>query len=290
MPDSIDRRDEEFAKYDAMSTDELQQILRDDASKSEGAESDTETLFYVMEVLAKRRQARNEGKSPAEALESFKQNYYTENDISSVSERTTAAFKPSSRGRWRRGLIAAAAMLVIVIGSSITANAMGFDLWEVIAKWTQETFHFGYADQVDESNAPSPEFINPCASLQEALNQCNITTELVPTWVPNGYRENDVQITQSPKQRLFSAIYISGDQTIRIRIADYLDSFPSQIEQSDSLVEIYRPGAVEYYIFNNYEQLKAVWVKENYECYIIGSISLAEMKEMIDSIEKGDSN
>ena len=80
MPDSLNRRDEKFAKYDAMSTDELQQILRDDASNSEGAESDTETLFYVMEVLAKRRQARNEGKSPEEALESFKQNYYTEND------------------------------------------------------------------------------------------------------------------------------------------------------------------------------------------------------------------
>ena len=287
MPDSLDRRDEKFAKYDAMSTDELQQLLRDDASKSEGAESDTETLFYVMEVLAKRRQARNEGKSPEEALESFKQNYYTENDISSVSESTTAAFKPNSRGRWRRGLIAAAAMLVIVIGSSITANAMGFDLWEVIAKWTQETFHFGYIEQSDESNAPSPDFISPCSSLQNTLDQYNITTSLVPTWIPDGYIESDVSIIQTPKHRAFKADYEHGESIIIIRIAEYLDSCPVQVEQSDSLMEIYESADIDYYIFDNNGFLQAVWINENYECYISGPLTLSELKQIIDSIEEG---
>ena len=287
MPDSLNRRDEKFAKYDAMSTDELQQILRDDASKSEGAESDTETLFYVMEVLAKRRQARNEGKSPEEALESFKQNYYTENDISSVSESTTAAFKPSSRGRWRRGLIVAAAMLVIVIGSSITANAMGFDLWEVIAKWTQETFHFGYAEQVDETNDPSPIYANPCVSLQEALDKQNITAELIPLWLPDRYVEGNVHVTQTPKHRSFIANYICDNDEIIIRIAEYLDGFPMQIEKSDSLLEIYESAEIDYYIFENDGTLQAVWIHDKYECMISGPLTLSEIKEVIDSIWKG---
>lgn len=287
MPDSLNRRDEKFAKYDAMSTDELQQLLRDDASKSEGAESDTEALFYVMEVLAKRRQARNEGKSPAEALESFKQNYYTENDISSVSESTTAAFKPSSRGRWRRGLIAVAAMLVLVIGSSITANAMGFDLWEVIAKWTQETFHFGYIDQPEESNVPKADYDNPCASLQEALSKNNIDTLLIPTWIPDGYQEGEIEIALTPKHRAFVASYRGDSNTIIIRLAEYLDSFPMQIEQSDSLIEVYSADGIDYYIFDNYDQLKAVWINEHYECYISGPITISELKEMIDSIVEG---
>lgn len=287
MPDSLNRRDEKFAKYDAMSTDELQQILRDDASKSEGEESDTEALFYVMEVLAKRRQARNEGKSPEEALESFKQNYYTENDISSVSESTTVAFMPSSRGRWRRGLIAAAAMLVIVIGSSITANAMGFDLWEVIAKWTQETFHFGYAGEIQESNIPSPEFDYPCASLQAALDNYDITALLVPTWMPDGYIESEVTVSETPKHRAIKVNYECGDNVVVIRIADYLDGYPMQIEQSDDLHELYLCNGVEYYIFKNYTQLKAVWITDHFECYISGPITIAEMKEIINSIEKG---
>lgn len=287
MPDSLNRRDEKFAKYDAMSTDELQQILRDDASNSEGAESDTETLFYVMEVLAKRRQARNEGKSPEEALESFKQNYYTENDISSVSESTTAAFKPSSRGRWRRGLIAAAAMLVIVIGSSITANAMGFDLWEVIAKWTQETFHFGYYGDAEESDAPSPDVIYPCASLQEAIDKYNITVSIVPTWIPDGYEEGEVRTIQTPTQRQFVVQYLNGEKSIRIRITDYIDVHPVQHEQSDSLIEVYSSNSIDYYIFENHDQLKAVWINNTFECFISGPLSITEIKEMIDSIEEG---
>lgn len=91
MPDTRNRRDNEFAKYDAMSTEELQQLLREDASKPVGEESDTDALFYMMEVLAKRRKERNEGKSPEEALESFKMHYHTDNEISSDSESVPAA-------------------------------------------------------------------------------------------------------------------------------------------------------------------------------------------------------
>ena len=287
MPDSLNRRDEKFAEYDAMSTDELQQILRDDASKSKGAESDTEALFYVMDVLAKRRQARNEGKSPEEALESFKQNYYTENDISSVSESTTVAFKPSSRGRWRRGLIAAAAMLVIVIGSSITANAMGFDLWEVIAKWTQETFHLSYVGQSDESNDPKNDYVAPCVSLQDALDNYDIEELLVPTWIPEGFIEGDIQITETPKHRAFKANYQMDDDIIVIRIADYLGSFPSQIEQSEALLEVYPSAGIDYYIFANHDLVEILWINENFECFISGPFSTDEAKEIIGSIGKG---
>lgn len=287
MPDTRNRRDDEFAKYDAMSTEELQQLLREDASKPVGEESDTDVLFYVMEVLAKRRKEQNEGKSPEEALESFKKHYNTENEISSDSERVPAAPKRSGIGRWMKGLIAAAAVFAFVIGGSLTANAMGFDLWEVIAKWTQETFHFGYMDQVEESNAPSPDVIYPCASLQEALTKNNISTMLVPTWIPSGYIEDAVEIIQTPKHRAYKARYECGDQIIAIRIAEYLDSFPTQMEQSDTLLEVYSRNGIDYYILANFDLVEVVWITDNFECFISGPLSVSEIKEMIDSIGKG---
>ena len=79
----------------------------------------------------------------------------------------------------------------------------------------------------------------------------------------------------------------SQSGAIRIRIADYLDTSPSQVEQSESLIEVYNVGEIDYYIFSNYDQLKVVWICENYECYIIGPMSLSEIKEVIDSIGKG---
>lgn len=288
MPDNNLRRDSEFAKYDAMSTEELQQILREDASKPEGEESDPQALFYIMEVLAKRRKERNEGKSPAEALESFKNNYYTETETSSDSESAVVTRKWMNTGRWRRGLVAAVAVVcILIVGNSITASALGFDLWEIIAEWTQETFHFGYAGQVEETNAPSPEYSNPFVSLQEALVKKNITAELVPTWMPDGYKEGEIKIYETPTQRQIYANYQNGDSSIRIRITDYLDVRPTQIEQSDSLIELYTSSGIDYYIFDNYDQLKAVWITGNYECSIAGTISVSEIKEMIDSIGKG---
>ena len=286
MPDTRNRRDSEFAKYDAMSTKELQRLLREDASKPVGEESDTDVLFYVMEVLAKRRKERNEGKSPEEALESFKQKYNTENEMSSDSESVHVAAKRRSIGRWMQGLVAAAAILVFIIGGSITAQAMGFDLWEIIAKWTQETFHFGYYGDVEESDAPSPNIIYPCASLQEALDKRNITVELVPTWIPDGYIETNVTVTETPRQQILLANYEYDGQIIIIRIADYLDSYPTQIEQSDSLIEIYKSANIDYYIFENEGFYQAVWINEKYECLISGPVSIFDLKEMIDSISK----
>ena len=81
--------------------------------------------------------------------------------------------------------------------------------------------------------------------------------------------------------------HTSGENIIRIRIAEFIDESPSQIERDDTLLEVYNSGNVEYYIFSNNNLLKAVWVYENYECYIVGDVSLLALKEMVDSIQEG---
>ncbi len=288
MPNIQDRNDNRFSRFDAMSTEDLQAFLREDASKPMGEESDTKEILYVMEVLARRRKEQREGKDPAKALASFKHNYYTENEIPSISESVPVIRKRSNSGRWKRGLVAAvAAIFILVIGNSITVSALGFDLFAIIAKWTQETFHFGYAGQVEDTNPPSPDHIYPCLSLQEALDKRGITAALVPFWIPDGYTEGDMKIQDTPKQRIFQAKYEYGESSIRIMIVDYLNDFPEQIEQSESCIEIYKSAEVDYYIFENEGQLQAVWINENFECYISGPITLSEMKAIIDSIEKG---
>lgn len=288
MPDSKNRRDLELAKYEAMSTEELQALLREDASKPEGEESDEGVLFCVMEVLAKRRQARNEGKSPEEALESFVKNYMPEDEDAPGTERASAvrSFKPNAR-RWMSGLVAAAAMIVLVFGMSLTANAFGFDIWEIIVQWTQETFHFSYSTDSADSRDPHKEDASIFEGLQMALNDYDISAKIVPTWIPEGYDEADVQIFDTPKQRQFVAMYQQGDDSIRIRIANFLDGDPEQIEQSDSLIEVYSLDETTYYIFDNEDQLQAAWITDNFECYISGPLTLSEIKTMIDSIEKG---
>jgi len=248
MPDSQNRMDNVFKKYDDMSTEELQQILREDASKPEGEETNMEALLYVMKVLANRRQAQNEGKSPEEALESFMQNYYVEDNKASGSESNSSNRKhsPGFR-RWMSGLIATAAMFVLILGSSLTANALGFDLWEIIIKWTQETFHFGYSTESTDSRNPNSDNTQIFNELQAALDDYEIEVLLVPTWIPDGYEAGEVRTLDTPVQRTFVATYLNGEDMLKIWIADYLASDPDQIEQSGDLIEVYRSQLFERY-------------------------------------------
>ena len=286
MPDIQICGERDFSAYDSMSDEDLENLLRDDFSKPEGEKSDTDMLLYITEVLAKRRKERKEGKSPAEAWESFEQNYYTENDDFCISESVPAS-QNRARGRWKWGLVATAAVLVLVIGASVTAKAFKFDLWGTFAKWTKETFYFSSSDQPDISAAPNSSDTPKYTGLQEALAEYNIPTALAPTWLPEGYEEVDITTKEAPSQRLFFAQYKNQDKSIRIRIVTYLNSDPSQIEQSDSLVEIYRSNDIDFYIFNNHDQLCAAWINGRCECVITGPLSMSEIKEMIDSIGKG---
>ena len=63
-----------YSKYDSMSTEQLQEVLRLDAHQREGEGMDTEELFYVMEVLTVRRKSNPEtaGKSLQEAKAEFR--------------------------------------------------------------------------------------------------------------------------------------------------------------------------------------------------------------------------
>lgn len=288
MPDTQNRNEDVFAKYNAMSTEELQQILREDASKPEGQEeTSTEALFYIMEVLAQRRRARNEGKTPEEALEAFHK-YYEEDEVSSITEREPVVRKKNSTAsNWVKRLVAAAAIIILIFSGSITAKAFGFDLWEIIVKWTQETFHFGYVSDPSRPSEPMKDNSLVFTGLREALETYEIDATIIPSWIPKGYEEVSVKTYDTPKQRQFFGHYQHGENVVKVWVCDYLDSDPTQIEQSGNVLEVYESGGVKYYFIENEEQLRVAWVIDSYECYISGNLSIDELKQMVESIEKG---
>ena len=59
------------------------------------------------------------------------------------------------------------------------------------------------------------------------------------------------------------------------------------VEQSEGLVEEYIVSGITYYIFENNKQVQAAWTVDSYECNISGNVTIDELKQMIDSIEKG---
>lgn len=283
MPNPRNCTGRDFSMYDAMDDEQLRQILRDDASNTEGEDTDMELILHIMEVLAKRRREANQDISPEEALEEFR-NKYTYTDNSLVSEERPARRKTTGFSRWQRWVATVAAVLILMFGSSLTAQALGFDLFEIIAKWTKETFHLGSINSSSETNAPDTKDNLPYQKLQEALNGYDVQIDLVPSWIPSGYEEINVDVQETPKRRIFTAIYMKGDKPLQIRLSDHVNTNPVQVEQSDSLLEMYSIDGIDYYIVENNEQIQIVWINGSFECVISGYLSLDEAKEIINSI------
>ena len=271
----------DMSKYDAMTTEELEEILRLDAQTLEEQETDTDKILYIMEVLAERERNNGHiGKTALEAYESFKQNYMLETDNDIVPCGISS--KPPKRfPRWVRGLVATAAVLAILLIGSATAKAFGVDVWKAVIQWTQETFHFG-----DEGHADTDSNL-PYASLQEALEQGEITTPLAPTWFPTEYELVDIKIEQTPLKKIYTAKYSSGEKTLKITVREYSNDDPVYIEQSEGLVEEYEVWGITYYLFENNKRTQAVWIIDSFECHILGDLTIEELKLMINSIEKG---
>lgn len=281
MSEKQNRGIADLSKYDTMTTEELEEILRLDAQAPEGQESDTEIILYIMEVLADRnKNTCHAEKTALEAYESFKQNYMPEEDNNKISYQEPLKAK-GGFPRWIRSIAAVAAVVIILVLSSVTAEAFGFKLWDTVVKWTQETFHFGDWGNNNENNNL------PYASLQEALEKGNTPSHIVPTWIPDGYELVDTTVNQIPQKKVYRAKYTRGEQILRITVQDYLEEIPVYVEQNEGLVEKYEVLGITYYLFSDNDVNKAVWINGSFECNILGNVTIKELKLMIDSIEKG---
>lgn len=284
MSENTNRRDQDFAKYDAMSTEELEEILRLDLDAPSEQESDTEVLLTIMEVLAQRK---NEPENKAfEALESFRRNYMPEEDPTAPVLNCKKKTYSRTPARWLRTLAATAAVVALILLSSVTAKAFGWDLWDAVIKWTENTFHISIGGSSDASEPNDSDGLL-YDSLVEALEEERVNAALAPTWFPTGYDLSKITIERTPLQRVYTAIYHNSGVSLRITVREYMDSDPEYIEQGDGLIETYEVAGIKYYLFANNARTQAVWINGSFECYILGELTIDELKTMIDSIEKG---
>ncbi len=286
MSENLNREVRDFSKYNTMSTEELEELLRLDSEAPDGQESDTELLLYVMEVLSYREKANNTGKTAQESWESFQQHYLpTEEECLEHTSKTNVPTK--SVRSWLPRLIAAAAVVALLVCIPVAASAFGWkDIWNAVAQWAKETFSFVSEDQPGVSE-PATEDTLGFKSLQQALTETKNRSDIVPTTIPERYKLEQVIVDESPMRSVYMAHYKNGEASLTITVRSYLDSDPENVEVNEDLLEIYEAFGVEHYIFDNYEQLRAVWITDSYECYISGELTIEEIKMMIDSIGKG---
>ncbi len=282
------KKNRNYSIYDTMSTEMLEEILRADSQIPNSKDSDTDVILYIMEVIVKREKEHPTGKFTDIhiAWESFSKNYlpYLDEDKSLYDDKKdiiekinqTQFFKPSSQKR--RKLMRVACITAIVIVSlfvgNVTANALGFDLWRSVAKWTEDIFGFSVIN--NKQSLPD--------DLQETLDRYNINTEITPIWLPEGYLFESVDVVESPLRTIINSIYSNNNDEILVTIISLSDPSASIYEKDDNDVIKYSIDGVDHYIMTNLKRTTVVWMKNNYECSIIGNFSVEEAEKIIDSI------
>lgn len=276
MSENLNR---DFSAYEAMTTEELEEILRLDAEAPEGAQSDTEFILFILEVLASRKNTENiTGNKAQKAWESFQENYMPEESEKPAEQKKCA--------QWVRGLIAAAAVVALLIFIPVSGNAFSLEeVWNVVARWAKETFSFVSGDA--QLTEPSPDDEKEYSSLQEMLEEHKRNASIVPARIPDGFTLEEIDKDITPTQEVYTAYYTDGNKELGFQIRTHLssDSHTSEIENDP--IEIYPHEGIDYYIFNNVDQLLVMWVVEPYECLFSGDVTIDEAKIMIDSIRKG---
>lgn len=181
-----------------------------------------------------------------------------------------------------RCAIAAAIIGSLLIGASITALAANYGLWNAIAQWTSEIFHFSAHSDETNHNAVPPAQINPeLEPLQNALIAGGISAPQIPRYLPEGYRQEE--LTASEQNNFWGAAYVRDGDYIMISITDVQGQLGAHYEKDDMTPEVYSHGGTDHYIMTNMGSYTAVWTNGQLEYAIFGAEE-DELYKMLDSI------
>ena len=299
-----------------MSTESLEELLRLDAELPDGEGSDIDEILYISEVIAKRDREQPTGRySKADvdaAWETFQTKYlpYATDgrslyDFDDDEPGSTKAITPdmpspsgrkriSARGRRRLGRLASiAAAIALLIGiMTVTAYAMGYDLWGVIAQWTKDTFTFvsvSKVNDVEESLTDATLNNGEYADLQAALDAYKITEPLAPKWIPDGFRISEVVVNEnsSPDYVIFNTCYKADTKSIIVQIKMHhnQDNVSFTTWQKDDMdVDTIIISDCTFYTMQNAGRECAIWTNGPFECTINGNISSDELLKIVESI------
>lgn len=318
--DSGNRKD--YSKFDRMSTESLEELLRLDAELPDGEGSDIDEILYISEVIAKREEEHPTGRyaeiDVEAAWETFQTKYRPfvtdgrslyDFDDDEPGNTETASPAPgtsspsgknriSTQGRRRLGRVASfAAAIAILLGlMTVTAYAMGYDLWGVIAQWTKETFTFVSASKANNAESPNTNIVRDdgeYADLQAALDDYGITEKLVPNWMPDGFSVAEVIVDTTSKRPDIVFCELCESDVKSLIISVYIHHDPNYTtfvtwQKNDSDVILYEMGDCKFYLMENKDQLNAVWTNGPYECGVSGDVTLDELYQIINSIYEKD--
>jgi hypothetical protein len=195
----------------------------------------------------------------------------------------------------RRPFVAVAAVVMFVlIGNTITTFAYGTNILQAVISFTDEVFrkdYVGYEIETTASTIETPTFDSEYATLQEAFDAFGITSQVAPTWLPEGFELVSLTTANLTNKNRIIAQYQNGDRVITISIVSFTNNPDHQsrmIEKDTAPVSIIEYDGIDYYIFSNLDSNVATWIYGMNDFVIQGNISINEIEKIIISMNESE--
>ena len=308
MPDSSENESMYGTAFDGMSTESLQDILYRDSLTADSGDADMDTILHIMEVVARREKDSPNSHIPDAdaALASFHKNYeplarggrslyetdepLAQNTSSSPDDPFKSSQSPRRTRkpkRFRRITSIAAAVFVVIFIGSVTAQALGLNLWGAIARWTSETFGLA-ADRIAAQKDPPEERVaEQLEKLHDLLQQYGVVTARLPSYIPNEYTKDKAFVAENPGYTDFVCV-LDDTETATQMVVQYRlhrdAPYSPLYEKDEASPDVYTHNGIDFYILTNMDAYCAVWSIGHLEGFISGAASRGELTVILDSI------
>lgn len=283
--------------YDDLSVDELKEALKNIFFYAgEFTDSDMEEMNKILAVL-ERKEPTSPMYSAEESWKRFQETYSDElsalgvhnseevmQEKASAGSETVVSITEASMVRLVRrrkllriGLVAAI-MVVIILAAAVTASAFGYNLFGWVPKWNNDVLGFG------EDESPAPNELHDTYKIPAALKELGIEEPLYPTWLPAGFK---IDVSVIEKDPIFMHEgYSDGERYLTITIEPLSQTGIISFQKDEQNPMEYIANNRSYFIFADNSCYTATWQTENYSVYVMGEITLDEMKRIIDSVNE----
>ena len=301
MPEEKDA--EIMTPYEDYSVDELRETFRKIFFLSDLTDADLEEMDQILAIL-REKDPLPPGRSVEELWEEFQTVYMNKeladlgipDDLEEVidaepapedaeparevvsvlpSKGDTNPVRPKRYRKLIRVALVAAIVIALMAAVSVTAAAMGYNLWGWLPIWGDEDLRF-----VSETPTAEPDE-DDLQNIPMVLASLGITEPLYPTWLPEDLERVKTKFIDDPLFLYES--YQGNGRELSITISPITDFGTFIYQKEDEPPEKYISNDVEHYLILNTNELSAVWNTEHYNVLIVGNITPSEMKRIIDS-------
>ena len=283
---SKEQRIEQAAEWlEDLEEEQLRKILR---SELQAEPMDVALIKRVNAVLATKSKESGSDETEA-AWQRFLSDHadcepiYGEVDLPGDDARKRGRRAPVWKKPMMRTAAAAAIVIAMLGGVTLSARAAGFDLWGAVVTWVSETFGFVQNDTIKKTSIPEQ-----LQELEMIFKEHNFeTVDLLPTYLPEGYDEASVEVDNTGYWITYACELSNGnvEEDIILQYREYAEKkLMNTFQKSDSDVEVYTVGGVDHYITDNKDFYSAAWVNGTIECWVSVPNSKKELTKIIDSI------